>query len=75
MDGGLLMDGLPEPGSQKDYDIGDIIAEGDVKRIIKTLMNALENGYDRLHWDGYDSEIHLYKSEPEPEIIARTRLL
>lgn len=48
---------------KKDVDITENIASGEVDHIISVLKRFREIGYDKLYWDGYDSSIHLYKSQ------------
>lgn len=54
---------------KKDVDITETVAAGDLDYILTILKRYRKEGYDRLHWDRYDSTIHLYKSEDGPGVV------
>ena len=61
------------PGKEEKFDLTDVIAYGNLREIIKLLIYINDLGFDQLHWDGYDSSIHAYRSKEKKEEVKSER--
>lgn len=46
---------------KEEFDITDLIGEGDLVLISEKLCEYVQNGFNKLHFDGYDATISIYK--------------
>lgn len=52
-------------GKEKSIDITDLIAEGDLSKIISNLTAFRNGGFTSLYWDGYNASIVIVKKKED----------